>query len=391
MQFDEFRPTDGGCLDLLDIGIDEQADRNPRRLELTDHLLNFARLSSDVESAFGGDFFASFRNQGHVVGFDRQRNADHFIRGGHFQIQVGADGLAQNADVAVLDVPPVFAQVDGNTIGSGQFHDRCGGHWIGFDGTAGLTNRGDVVDVDSQGQQGSILKHIGLSILLDWLEDWVRMAEYKLKCAIGNAKFKERSDSMTVATDRRMTLEEYLTYDDGTDTRYELVDGVLVEMGAESTINTLIAVFLITAFVQMGVPTYRMGIKQKIQVDSSDVSARDPDLIVHTEESLQAILGRSEACLKLHEPNPIVVVEVVSPGEPGTKNYDRDYVQKLAEYAARKIGEYWLIDPVREVVLVLTLKGKGYQRQQFKGNQLIVSPSFPSMNLTAAQVLRGGI
>jgi hypothetical protein len=33
-----------------------------------------------------------------------------------------------------------------------------------------------------------------------------------------------------------MTLQEYLTYDDGTDNRYELVDGVLVEMGAESTI-----------------------------------------------------------------------------------------------------------------------------------------------------------
>jgi hypothetical protein len=30
---------------------------------------------------------------------------------------------------------------------------------------------------------------------------------------------------MTVATQRRMSLEEYLNYDDGTDTRYELVDG----------------------------------------------------------------------------------------------------------------------------------------------------------------------
>jgi Uma2 family endonuclease len=42
---------------------------------------------------------------------------------------------------------------------------------------------------------------------------------------------------MTVATARRMSLKEYLIYDDGTETRYELVDGVLVAMGAESTIN----------------------------------------------------------------------------------------------------------------------------------------------------------
>ncbi len=43
---------------------------------------------------------------------------------------------------------------------------------------------------------------------------------------------------MTVATDRRMTIQEFLVYDDGTDRRYELVDGVLVEMGAESRANT---------------------------------------------------------------------------------------------------------------------------------------------------------
>jgi Uma2 family endonuclease len=47
---------------------------------------------------------------------------------------------------------------------------------------------------------------------------------------------------MAVATRRSMSLEEYLIYDDGMDTRYELVDEVLVEMGAESTINAWIRV-----------------------------------------------------------------------------------------------------------------------------------------------------
>lgn len=37
---------------------------------------------------------------------------------------------------------------------------------------------------------------------------------------------------MAIATQKKMTLEEYLAYTDGTDHRYELVDGVLVEMGA---------------------------------------------------------------------------------------------------------------------------------------------------------------
>jgi Uma2 family endonuclease len=35
---------------------------------------------------------------------------------------------------------------------------------------------------------------------------------------------------MTIATTKKMTLAEYVTYDDGTDTRYELVDGELSKM-----------------------------------------------------------------------------------------------------------------------------------------------------------------
>ena len=50
---------------------------------------------------------------------------------------------------------------------------------------------------------------------------------------------------MTIAT-QKLTLEEYLVYDDGTDTRYELVDGELVAMPPESDRNNLIALYLLT-------------------------------------------------------------------------------------------------------------------------------------------------
>jgi Uma2 family endonuclease len=195
---------------------------------------------------------------------------------------------------------------------------------------------------------------------------------------------------MTVATQRRMSLEEYLTYDDGTDTRYELVDGVLVEMGSESTINTWIASFIFGEFIRLGLPAYRVGFKQRIQVNSNYVTARDPDLIVHSQDSAQFMEGRREAILKLREPNPLVVVEVVSPGNPGEENYDRDYIEKRAEYAARGIPEYWLIDPVRQVVLILTLGDGSYDSPSFTGSQSLKSPAFPAMALTAEQVLTAG-
>lgn len=195
---------------------------------------------------------------------------------------------------------------------------------------------------------------------------------------------------MTLTTARRMTLEEFLSYDDGTDKRYELVDGVLVEMGAESTTNTIIAGFLFGFFLQMGLPSYRIGFKQKIEVASRYVTARDPDLIVHTEDSFQAIDERKEACLKYGDPNPLVIVEVVSPGDETKDNYQRDYVQKPEEYADRGIGEFWRIDPERKWIQIGVLMAGQYQFTVFKGDDTVVSKSFPSLNLTASQVLRAG-
>jgi Uma2 family endonuclease len=197
---------------------------------------------------------------------------------------------------------------------------------------------------------------------------------------------------MTVATQKRMSLEEYLTHDDGTDTRYELVDGVLVAMGAESTINTKIAMMLVFAFADCGVPRNLIAMKQKIEVESNYASARDPDLIIHTEASDAAIAGLSEACLKLNDSNPLIVVEVVSPGTESTDNYKRDYERKPKEYAARGIPEMWIIDPDtdRAWVKVGTLVNGAYTFQNFTGNQIIISSTFPHMTLTVEQVLNAG-
>ncbi len=51
-----------------------------------------------------------------------------------------------------------------------------------------------------------------------------------------------------------MTLDEYLEFDDGTDTRYELIDGEPVAVTAESDLNDCIASFLYAYFLKVGVP-----------------------------------------------------------------------------------------------------------------------------------------
>ena len=53
-----------------------------------------------------------------------------------------------------------------------------------------------------------------------------------------------------------------------------------------------------------------------------------------------------------------LVMEVVS---EGTENRERDLVKKRADYARAGIAEYWIIDPERQRVTVLTLDGNDYR------------------------------
>jgi Uma2 family endonuclease len=194
----------------------------------------------------------------------------------------------------------------------------------------------------------------------------------------------------SVQNQPRMTLEEFLRYDNGTDTRYELVDGVLVAMGAESRINLLIAIFLIQYFPLLRLTVDRLGIKERVQVRSQYVTAHDPDLIIHSQESSAALEGRAESCVLLSDPNPLIVIEVVSPGDETKQNYKRDYEEKPNEYANRGIPEFWRIDPEREWVQIGILTSGEYQFRTFQGHQAIVSPALPELTLTAVQVLTAG-
>jgi Uma2 family endonuclease len=195
---------------------------------------------------------------------------------------------------------------------------------------------------------------------------------------------------MTIATIKRILLKEYLTYDDGTDARYELVDGDLVAKSLGTGEHGDISEFLNDEFKaeieRLGLDWVSKDVKIGIQSPRGTrwETARVPDVVVLPLEQWNSLRKR-ESFIPLNEPPPLLVVEVVSPSTVTV-----DYRAKHSEYAVLDIPEYWIVDPIDLKVTVCILKDGAYSDIVFVGDFALVSPTFPELNLTAIEVLNAG-
>jgi Uma2 family endonuclease len=200
-----------------------------------------------------------------------------------------------------------------------------------------------------------------------------------------------REAAMTIALDKpiatiaqpspKMTLEEFLEYDDDTEVMYEFVDGEPILMATESEINRRIAMFIVICLAQLSIPFYRLSMKTEIITTGSRM--RIPDLVVFSEELAKVMEGAKRSLIVSDMPAPLLVVEVVSPNQSS-----RDYRHKRSEYAARGISEYWIVDPILGRVTVLEWVDGFYEEKVYEGEQVIISPIFTELKLQAFQVLQ---
>ena len=100
---------------------------------------------------------------------------------------------------------------------------------------------------------------------------------------------------------------------------------------------------------------------------------------------LETLLNKT--ALLIGDPSPQFIAEIVSPGSSSSDNYRRDYEWKRQQYQDWGIPEYWIIDPHREQVSVLTLVNGTYQEKVYTDQQTIESPAFPTLTVTAQIVL----
>ena len=192
---------------------------------------------------------------------------------------------------------------------------------------------------------------------------------------------------MTFTKAKFTSFEAYLTAEvsDLPEGRCEYWDGELVPVRTESSGNDAIANYLYLVLVQMGL-YYKLVRPGRAEVEViGKPRTRFPDLTVLDEVHLPLVETRLTITRKM--PPPRLVVEVVSPGAESKPNYTRDYRDKRDQYAAIAIPEYWIVDPDRAWVMVGTWVSGTYQFATFRGDEPIVSPTFPELKLNTAQIL----
>lgn len=206
---------------------------------------------------------------------------------------------------------------------------------------------------------------------------------------------------MTIAVDQAiqqkpLSFDEFLAYYGG-DNRYELIDGEVFDLeptGLHEEVAAFITTKICVQIDAIGLPWFVL--QRGLLRPSIGMTAFRPDVaVVDRDELIKEPLWSEQSILTLGSSIKFVA-EVVS------SNWQNDYARKVEDYAVLGISEYWIADyaglggtrhigkPKQPTLSVCILVDGEYEIQQFRGNQPILSPTFPALKLTAEQVLKAG-
>lgn len=205
---------------------------------------------------------------------------------------------------------------------------------------------------------------------------------------------------MTLATGRSiqqsaLSFNEFLTLY-GESNRYELIDGEVFDLEPTGKHEEVAAFITTKACTQIDAERLPWFVLQRglLRPSNTGMTAFRPDIsVIDRSELTKEPLWPVQSILTLGSSIKFVA-EVVS------SNWQNDYARKVEDYAALGIPEYWIADhaglggiryigrPKQPTLSICTLVDGEYDIQLLRGDQPIVSIAFPSLKLTAAEVLQ---
>jgi Uma2 family endonuclease len=196
-----------------------------------------------------------------------------------------------------------------------------------------------------------------------------------------------------VQAKKAISFETFLAWYPEDGRRYELIEGVIVEMlptGPHEDVSGFLVAELNAEIRRSSLP-YSIPRTCLIK-PQAEGSGYVPDVVILNREQLsQESLWSTASVIQQGATAPLVI-EVVS------TNWRDDYGHKLVEYEAMGIAEYWLVDfralgavrhigkPKQPTVTICCLEDGEYQIRRFVAGDPLMSAVFPQISLTADEV-----
>jgi Uma2 family endonuclease len=204
-----------------------------------------------------------------------------------------------------------------------------------------------------------------------------------------------RDQPLWQALPKPVNLDDFVAwYPENSEFRYELRRGVVVEVPKPRGKHSEVAGFI---HDELALKIRRLQldyfIPKECLIKRSNDTGYEPDVVVLDRTNLYNETLWETASVIEKGQSIKLVVEVVS------SNWQDDYELKMAEYEALGIPEYWIIDyaglggvrhlgkPKQPTLNIASLVNGEYELSRFRGAEVITSPTFPELTLTAAQVM----
>ena len=181
---------------------------------------------------------------------------------------------------------------------------------------------------------------------------------------------------VSVNTKIKFTYKDYKSLPESETNRYELIGGELIMVPSPNIYHQRVSgklEFLLRDFVEKN----KLG---EIFDAPCDVHLGDnvvqPDILFVSKEHSYVIVKEEI------KGAPDIVIEILSP-----TTAERDKTIKRTLYARYGVREYWIVDPEKKTVEVLTLKKEGYETFGiYKMQDTLTSPLLSGLSINLTKV-----
>ena len=184
---------------------------------------------------------------------------------------------------------------------------------------------------------------------------------------------------MAIARERRMTVAEYLAWEERQELKHEYIDGEVIEMSGGTATHSRIPVNVTMALGGRLDLSQFIVFNSELRIKVSETQYVYPDLSVVRGQ------GRYEHENELTLLNPILVVEVTSPS-----SQMRDRIDKLDYYQAiPSIEAYLIVEQDRMRVDLFTRANGGWNMRSYSAADDVIPLAALECELALAEVYRG--